>query len=313
MGISKTELGKLEGYRENSYLYRSTWFQLMRPMTFSGTISPVLAGTALASLYAPIRWDVFFVMIIASLTVQATANMFNDYFDFKNGQDQEKWKDADKHNGNEPAHHHIPYAALAMLSVAVILGAWLSMQSSWWVALIGSISILFGYLYSAGSRSLSALGFGELTAAVFLGFVTTTLSFVVQGHAVNGFILAAALTFALLISTMILSNNIRDLKKDIGFRNTLPMKLGRKNAARLLSALLISIYVWTLFLVIANILPWSAVLSLFAIPVALRLRWSYRRQAARAEEIKGMKWAARHHWTFGLLFAIGIWAGGFML
>jgi 1,4-dihydroxy-2-naphthoate octaprenyltransferase len=252
-------------------------------------------------------------MIIAAMIVQATANMFNDYFDFKNGQDQEKWKDAHERKGNEPAHHSIPYAAISMLSIAVILGAWLSIQSSWWVALIGSVSILFGYLYSAGSRSLSALGLGELTAAVFLGFVTATLSYVVQGYAIDGYILALALTFALLISTMILSNNIRDLKKDIGFRNTLPMKLGRKNAVRLLSSLLAVIYVWAITLIIANIVPWTAVMSLFAIPVALRLRWSYRRHAAREEELKGMKWAARHHWTFGLLFAVGIWAGGIIL
>ncbi|MFA1819822.1 hypothetical protein ACDX78_06440 [Virgibacillus oceani] len=31
------------------------------------------------------------------------------------------------------------------------------------------------------------------------------------------------------------------------------------------------------------------------------------------EEMKGMKRAARHHWTFGLLFSIGMWAGGFLL
>ncbi len=313
MGISNTEIEKMNSFQEGSYLYRSSWFQLMRPLTFSGTISPILAGTAVASLYAPIRWDIFFVMIIAALIVQATANMFNDYFDFKHGQDAEKWKDTDERSGNEPAHHHIPYTAIGMLCIAIILGVWLSIQSSWWVALIGSISIVFGYLYSAGKHSLSALGFGELTAAVFLGFVTTILSFVVQGHAVDGFILAVALTFAMLISTMILSNNIRDLKKDRGFRNTLPMKLGRKNAARLLSVLLISIYAWAIFLVIIQVVPWTAILSLFAIPVALRLRWSYRLKAARQEEIKGMKWAAYHHWTFGLLFAIGIGAGAFML
>jgi 1,4-dihydroxy-2-naphthoate octaprenyltransferase len=313
MGISSTEIEKMDSFQENPYLYRSSWFQLMRPLTFSGTISPIIAGTALASLYAPIRWDVFFVMIIAALIVQTTANMFNDYFDFKNGQDAEKWKDAEERDGKEPAHHHIPYAAIAMLGIAVILGAWLSIQSSWWVALIGSISIVFGYLYSAGRHSLSALGLGELTAAVFLGFVTTILSYVIQGHAVDSFILAVALTFAMLIATMILSNNIRDLQKDQGFRNTLPMKLGRKNAARLLSVLLVSIYIWALLLIITQVIPWTATLSLFAIPVALRLRWSYRLKAARAEEIKGMKWAARHHWTFGLLFGIGIWAGGFIL
>ncbi|GAB3803314.1 1,4-dihydroxy-2-naphthoate octaprenyltransferase [Virgibacillus kimchii] len=313
MGISSTDIEKLNRYQDIPYLYRSSWFQLMRPLTFSGTISPIMAGTALASLYAPVRWDVFFVMIIAALIVQATANMFNDYFDFKNGQDAEKWKDSGERIDKEPAHHHIPYAALGMLSVAVILGAWLSMQSSWWVALIGSVSIVFGYLYSAGKHSLSALGLGELTAAVFLGFVTTILSFVVQGHAVDGYILAIALTFAMLISTMILSNNIRDLQKDQGFRNTLPMKLGRKNAFRFLSILLISIYVWAIFLVIIQIVPWTAILSLLAVPVAIRLRWSYRLKAAREEEIKGMKWAARHHWTFGMLFAIGIWTGGFFL
>src|SRR5699024_12258251 len=46
--------------------------------------------------------------------------------------------------------------------------------------------------------------------------------------------------------------------------------------------------------------------ELLALPFAIRLIWSFRISASRQEEIGEMKWAARHHWAFGMLFAISL-------
>ncbi|MBP1969916.1 1,4-dihydroxy-2-naphthoate octaprenyltransferase [Virgibacillus natechei] len=40
---------------------------------FSATISPVLAGTALAALEGPIRYDILIVLLLAALFIQASA------------------------------------------------------------------------------------------------------------------------------------------------------------------------------------------------------------------------------------------------
>lgn len=293
--------------KHRDYYYRFSWFQLFRPMTFSGTMSPIIVGTGVAALHGPIRYDLFIALLLAALLVQISANIFNDYFDFKHGQDYEKW--AEDGSFKNPLHHYLPYAAAVSIGLAVIIGAWISSEVNWGIALVGSIGILAGLGYSAGKHSFSALGLGEVVAAIFLGFLTTILGFIVQGHVVNTDILLTAFTFAILISTMILTNNIRDIKKDVGFRQTVAMRLGKRRAIRVLTSLLGFVYVWSIVLVVSGVLPRTTLLSFGAIAVAVRLRWCFRNDAPRSDEISAMGWAGKHHWTFGLLFAFGVWLG----
>src|SRR5699024_5049781 len=154
-------------------------------------------------------------------------------------------------------HNHIPYMVGLMIVIAILLGAWLSMQSSWIVAVIGTIGLVAGYAYSAGKKSLAALGLGEIAAAIFLGVVTTFLGYIVQGNPLDGGILAISLPFALLIASMILTNNIRDIEKDRGFRRTIAMRLGRIPAWHLLITILVCGYVWVLALILFQIVPWA--------------------------------------------------------
>ena len=280
----------------------------MRPMTLTGTICPVLVGTALAAKNGSIRLDLFAAMLIAALLVQMATNMFNDYFDVLHGQDRDKWATPeDPQYGAGPAHRAIPPVAGLMLSVAVVLGAYLAWNSHGWVVVVGTAGILCGYAYSAGPRPLSSLGLGELVAAVFLGTAVTVIAYAVQGEPPDGRVFAASLPFSFLIASMILSNNIRDIEKDRAFRRTLAILLGRAGAARLLSAILLLAYLSLAALIGFRLLPWTAGLAWLAFPLALRLRHSYRSGAERREEMSGMKWAAWHHWAFGLLYAAGIW------
>lgn len=295
----------------DKYRYRYSWLHLIRPMTLTGTINPVIVGTILAAQYDTVRYDVFTVMLIAAVLVQSATNIFNDFFDFLYGQDQDKWileHQATSRHG--PFHHKTPYIALSMLGMAAILGLWLAMHSSVWIILVGAIGIIAGYKYSAGkTNSLSAIGLGEGVAAIFLGFVPGTVAFVVQGQLLNGTILAIFSPFALLISSMILTNNIRDIDKDHGFRHTIAIRLGRQKAVQLLTALLILAYVAIIILLVINALPRMSLVTLLASPAAVRLLWSLRRKATRAEEKSSMKWAAWHHWLFSLLLICGLLIG----
>lgn len=280
----------------------------MRPLTLSGTISPILAGTVFATKQGVARLDLFLAMLVASLLIQASINMLNDYFDFLHGQDKEKWiQSSEKSNKSAPSHHILPTAAGIMLFLSVLLGIYLVLHSTLWTAVIGVVGILFGYFYSAGPRPLASLGLGEIIAAIFLGFVPTMLAYSIQGNSPDLQIVAVSIPFALLISSMVLSNNIRDIEKDRTFRRTSAIILGRCRAAQLLTLLLLLTYGSIIVLIIARIVPWTTGLSLFALPLAHRLRWSFRPHASRTEEMLGMKWAAWHHWVFGLLYTFGIW------
>src|SRR5699024_3398589 len=133
------------------------------------------------------------------------------------------------------------------------------------------------------------------------------LSYIVQGYTLDFTIAAASLPFAFVIASMILTNNIRDIEKDHTFRKTLATILGRTRAVQLLTALLALHYLTVLAQILAVIVPSSSIIVLLALPAAGRLRWSFRKGASRHDELSGMKWAAWHHWAFGLLFALGVW------
>src|SRR5690625_2196334 len=78
-------------YDENIVYYKYSWWQLMRTMTLTGTITPILVGNGFAKMSGAIHYDTLFALLIASLLIQAATNMLNDYYDYKHGQDVEKW------------------------------------------------------------------------------------------------------------------------------------------------------------------------------------------------------------------------------
>lgn len=298
------------------YHHRKSWVQIARPLTLTGTISPIIVGTIVASMYGPVHYDMFLILILATVFIQAAVNILNDYFDFANGQDQDRWHilDPGKETHTGPRHSILPVFAISMLGVSIILGLWLAMNSQLWIIFIGIAGIFAGYKYSSGGRhSLSALGFGEATAAVFLGVAPVMLAFIVQGQSFGWIAFIFSFLFAILISIMILTNNIRDIQKDKGFRNTIAMRMGKRRSVLLLTSLAGSAYVIVTGLVIAQVLPWTALLVYFAVPIAYRLRMAFRKDATRAEEMKGMKLAAQHHWVFSFLLIAGMFLGLFIL
>jgi 1,4-dihydroxy-2-naphthoate octaprenyltransferase len=288
------------------YYYKNHGIQLIRPLTLTGSISPILVGTGMAMVQGHIRLDLFFALLLSAIFIQSATNVLNDYFDFKSGQDKEKWvcEGEAKHHG--PAHQNLPLIASMLFATAIGIGLWLALNSSLWVIAVGVLGIVAGYKYSAGSDSFSSVGLGEAVAAIFLGPVVTLLAYFVQTNTITLSVILISLLFSMLIASMILTNNIRDFKKDSGFRTTLAHKLGKKNAIRLLTTLIILSYFSMFLFIYVEILPVAAILTVFAFPVAVHLLWSFRKTASLYDEKDGMKWAARHHWAFGILLAIGI-------
>lgn len=298
--------------RGDTYYYRSSWVQLIRPLTLTGTITPILAGSAFAYSQGAFRLDLFIGVLLASLFIQSAANMLNDYFDFSHGQDEEKWTTEHTGERNRIAHHSLPKFVIALLIIASFIGLWLALNSSLWLLVIGIVSMFAGNKYSAGSHSFSAKGLGELAAAIFLGTVVTTVAYIVQGHSLDGSILAISLPYSFLIASLILTNNLRDIEKDRPFRETIAIRLGRESARKLLIIFIICAYLSVFLFVYFTLVSWHASFVLFAIPIAIKLLLAFRSEASREEEYNGMKWAAWHHWTFGLLFAGSLWLSVFI-
>lgn len=296
--------------KEEFLVYRDTWFQLIRPLTFTATLSSVIAGTGLAAFNGTaIRYDLFITILFVGLLVQSAVNMLNDYYDYQKGQDREKWVFHSKStNSFAPLYLMVPSVAIILFVMAILLGGWVGYESkTLWILIMGGVGVLCGYKYSAGPRSLSSLGLAEVIAFIFLGFFPVFVGYVVQTHSLDVTIISLALPYSLVSSTMLLTNNIRDIQKDENIRRTVAMRLGRNRAVFTLTIILALAYLSVFILIFTNIISPLAFITMLALPAALRLRWLLRHGASRADVMKSMKCVAIHHWIFGMALAFSIW------
>jgi 1,4-dihydroxy-2-naphthoate octaprenyltransferase len=284
------------------------WWQLTRPHTLTAAFAPVLLGTALAIENNGIHWGLFLAMLIASLLIQAATNMFNEYYDFKRGLDNENSigiGGAIVRHGIKPG--TVISLAFGLYGIAVLLGVYICMNSSWWVAAVGVVSLAAGYLYTGGPLPIAYTPFGELVAGFFMGVLIILISFYIQTGTVTLTSVLVSFPSFLLVGAILLANNIRDLDGDKEFgRRTLAILLGRSGAIKLLAGMFIVSYLWVIGLIIAGVIsPWLAVVGL-SIPKAIAATKGFIGKSQPLEMMPAMKATAQTNTIFGFLLSIGI-------
>lgn len=191
------------------------WLQITRPGTLAAAISPVLAGLILVAWYNTIDILTAIITLIAALSLQIASNFINDYYDYKKGSDKAGrigFKRALAEN--LVTLKQMKVAIYIDLSVAVICGIYLIYIGGLPILLIGLFAILFAWLYTATSYSLSYLGIADLFVLIFFGPIAVGGTVYLQLHycplkslllgCICGFISMAVLTV----------NNLRDRDAD---------------------------------------------------------------------------------------------------
>ena len=287
------------------------WWQMIRPHTLTASFVPVLLGTALALKSGKIHIGLLAAMLIACLLIQAATNMFNEYFDFKRGLDTEHSVGIGGtivRDGIKPK--TVMQLALAFYGISLLLGVYICMNSSWWLALIGLICMSVGYLYTGGPYPISYTPFGELFSGLFMGLLITLITFFIQTGNVTTTSILVSIPIFVLVSGINLSNNIRDLDGDkVNFRKTVPVLFGKKRAIYLLAGMFLFSYLWVLALIMNGVAPvWAAIVILSA-PKAIKATKGFIENALPIQMAPAMKATAQTNTIFGLLLAVGIFIG----
>ncbi|RFU60249.1 1,4-dihydroxy-2-naphthoate polyprenyltransferase [Bacillus sp. V59.32b] len=298
---------------DNKPNWRVLW-QLTRPHTLTAGFVPVLIGTALAIQSYDINVLLFIAMLLACLLIQAATNMFNEYYDFVRGLDTEESigiGGAIVRDGMAPK--TVLKLALSLYGIATMLGVYICMESSWWLALIGLICMAIGYLYTGGPLPISSTPFGELFAGFFMGFLIIQLAFFIQTGNVTTFSILVAIPIGILVGLINLSNNIRDLEGDKkNGRKTLAIIIGRKKAVSLLGWMLTLTYIWIICLVaFETVSPW-VLLVLFSVPKAFQATKGFIGKTVPIQMMPAMKATAQTNTFFGFLLSIGLFISYFL-
>jgi 1,4-dihydroxy-2-naphthoate octaprenyltransferase len=284
-------------------------WQLTRPHTLTASFVPVLIGTVLAMFYIDLDASLFVTMLLSCLWLQIATNLFNEYYDFKRGLDTEDSVGiggAIVRHGMEPK--TVLKLALGSYGIALLLGVYICMNSSWWLALIGVIGMLIGYLYTGGPLPIAYTPFGELLSGLCMGSIFILISFYIQTGTLNVQSILLSIPIGILVGAINLSNNIRDIEEDIrGGRRTLAILIGRKRAVYLLGTMFLVSYVWVTGLVLVEFVsPWLLLVFLsFPKPVQA-LKGFLAGAHSPAQMILAMKATAQTNTVFGILLSIGL-------
>jgi 1,4-dihydroxy-2-naphthoate polyprenyltransferase len=287
------------------------WWQLTRPHTLTASFAPVLLGTALAIQNHSIHIGLFIAMLVASLLIQAATNMFNEYYDFVRGLDNEKSVGIGGtivRDGVKPK--TVMQLALSFYGIALLLGIYICMLTSWWLAAIGLVCMAVGYLYTGGPIPIAYTPLGELVSGFFMGMLIILISYFIQTGTVDGYSILVSIPSFILVGAIMLSNNIRDLDGDKEYgRKTLAILIGRKNAVSLLAGMFIVSYIWVFILIALQLVsPWLAII-LISLPKPIHATKGFIGKKLPIEMMPAMKATAQTNTIFGLLLSIGLFLG----
>lgn len=291
-----------------------TWYNLTRPHTLTASFIPVTLGTILALEYGSIHIGLFLAMLAASVIIQIATNLFNEYFDYIRGLDTEESVGI----GGGIVREGIPSKVILRLAwiligISVILGIYICMNSSWWIALVGSICILVGYLYTGGPLPISSTPLGEVVSGLFMGTVIIQIAYYIQTGEITMISILVSIPIAILIGAINLANNIRDMDGDKEFgRKTLPVLLGRPKAIRILAIAFITSYAWIIGLVYFYQLTPFLLIVFLSVPKPISAVKQFIGKSKAIEMMPAMKATAQTNTLFGILLSVGFFISYFI-
>jgi 1,4-dihydroxy-2-naphthoate octaprenyltransferase len=287
------------------------WFRLARPFSLTAAAVPVLFGTALAFNDGAFAWGPFLAMLIGSLLIQAATNMFNEFYDERRGLDVAGTVGiAGSIVGGRVSARGVLAGALACYTLALFLGIYLIVVGGWPILVLGCLSALGGYLYSAGPRPIAYTPASEAAVFVFMGILIVVIAYAVQAGGFPPHVALAALPIGGLVAAILLANNIRDLVSDRrGGRRTLPIVFGREVAILVYRAFLLEAYVAVTALMIFRVVPPECALVFPSVFAAFRLWRDVAAYSTPRRLDPVVKRTAGLHLVFGLLYTAGVLLG----
>lgn len=255
----------------------SLWWLAIRPKTLPAAAAPVAVGTAVALLDGVFAGVPAIAAFLGALLLQIAVNLANDYFDAKNSIDSEERLGPVRvtQSGLIPA-GQVKGAMILTLVAAGLVFLCLTTVGGLAIFLVGVASVLAALAYSGGPYPLASHGLGELFVFIFFGLVAVCGTYWVQAVDLSWLVVVASFPPGLLVSAIMVVNNLRDRETDVkAGKNTLAVRIGRKNTILLYRLLVVVAYVVPLLF----LLPGTGAGVLVLLPfITVPMAWSLCRE-----------------------------------
>src|SRR5437867_2463071 len=255
---------------------RRLWFQALRAPFLIASIIPVLVGALAAwQIRSAFSAPFFLLCLVGAVFIHLGANMANDAWDFRSGNDAN-------------VHHLNPFAgggrvlirgvinpkahlavALMFLSLGSLIGIFLVTQVGLPLLLLGIFGVAVAYSYVGPPLRLAHHGLGEIAVGIEFGPITVLGTYFVLAKAFNPAAVALSITLGLLVAGILWINEVPDIPADSAVgKRTLVVRLGVPRATTVFGGIIGAAYlVLVLGVVLAGLTPWALV-GLLAVPLA---------------------------------------------
>jgi len=286
---------------------RQAWIMAARPKTLPASVAPIVVGMALAFADGRFQWGPALAAFVCAMLLQIGSNFANDYFDFFKGADTEDRLGPTRATAAgllTPAAMQI--GMFIIFGVAALVGLYLIWVGGWPIFWLGVASLLAAVAYTGGPFPFGYYGLGDLFVFLFFGLVGVGGTYYLQADMVTLPVLVAASAVGLLVTNILVVNNLRDIDTDRrANKYTFAVIIGRRGA-RLAYLLWLTVayllLVWLWWGLARS--PW-VLLPLLTIPLALPLLRTIFREEGRV--LNGtLAGSARLSLVFSLLLSVGL-------
>lgn len=294
-------------------VFLQAYLRALRLPFLTGSLFPVAVAGALAyhqqGSWSPILLGLTFLGVAA---LHLGSNLLNDYYD-SFGSDPLNIHATPFSGGSRVIQDgelsaKVRFMAFLFLALGGGCGLTLFFLGRPWVAVLGTLGFLAGYLYSASPLQLMSAGLGE--AAIFLAFgpLVTWGTYYVQTGSLKPVGLAVGLPLAFLITAILWINEFPDLKADAAAgKNQLVVRLGLRRARRVYAVLMLASFASIFILLEAFHLPDLLVGAFVALPLAVQaIRVAWRVPPTEPEFIPAQALTIQTHMLVGLAMTLAL-------
>ncbi len=257
--------------------------KVTRAPFFTASAVPIFLGgveaaRVLKSVGDTFDFLLFFLALIGGISFQASANVLNDYFDYKGGTDNINKFHNPFSGGSRLIQDGIItpkktlYYSLAFLLIGIIIGLYLLYRTGPMLLVFGVIGIFLVLAYSVNRFGLSYIGrgLGEFAIAIGFGPVMLLGTYYVMTQELSLAATMLSVPVALLIALVLFVNGYPDYEADKATQKfTAVVFLGKARARYVYLTILALTYLSVIFGVIFKIIPALTLISLLTIPLGI--------------------------------------------
>jgi len=294
------------------------WATIVRLPFLTASAVPVIIGGAWAHAVEgarPFPWAVWTLAFVGALLMQAAANAFNDYFDWRSGADRLNTGYFNPFSGGSRCielglvtERGLWWVSSALLGTAALLGIVLVLVRGWGIVAFGLVGAFSVYFYTAPPLKLAARkGLGELVLGLNFGpLIVAGTVYAVTG-AFRPASLYAGLPVGLLTTAILWINEIPDAPSDVqAGKHHLVSVLGARWASWAYAGLLVTALLSVVAGVVAGLFPLWTLLATVTTPLGV---WAARHAVRHHSDrslVRANAMTNKLQLVAGSLFVVGL-------